>query len=479
MKAIYAIALCCGVCLSANADGLRFKTAPTRFKTVRNLKDLDKARRAESGSSLWRPVSQTDFMHDGEGWMELGTVNFKYDINGNCTEELVDEDGSLYRTINTYNEFNQPLEVLESESEDGETWENSEKTNYVYDPVIHDFFTERAGYDWSDGEWVMNYKTEANDITRNPDGNITEVVKSLPLFNELKPAYKSEWGYDADGNANEYNYYVAGQDGGWDLYDETSYRNIEWNKTNGQMTVFGDLLELTEGENQLKSAVVYYDGQPDGHYLVEYSEGLPGFFIKETTNDINEIGRTVKMETLDANGSIQFTTTEYFDEEGIITSEPTFIDVQTALMDDHGNMVEFTERGTLDGMEEIIVSTKYNYTYDANGNVAEVISEEYDYESEEYLPSERTLFGEYIDVATSGICNPGITESAAWSFNGNVVTASAQGLNGISVYSVQGTRVAHAASDGESASVSLDTLTPGIYIVRADGTGSVYRIVKR
>lgn len=469
MKKIYILALCCAVGMPAFAGAQRFKSS--RGKAAKNT-----GLRVESATPLWRPVSETDYMHDGTDWMELGAVYFKYDNRGNCTEELVDEDGSQTKTETVYNEFNYPVSEIETTSEDGGPWENASKKTYVYDSRVHGFFTERVGYDWTNGAWVKNYSWETNSITRNDDGNIIEVVKALPLASELKPAYKSVWNYGADGKANEYFYYVAEGETEWKLYDDLSYKNIVWEKTDGQLTVFGDLLDLTEGDNLLKSAVVYYNDQPDGHYLVEYSNEGRDFLIKETTNDINEIGRTISMETIDKNGSMRLTQTEYFDEEGNILADPTYISVQEALMDEHGNMIQYTEKETIDGEEEILGSTKYNYTYGSNGNPSEVVTEEYDYDTAEYFPSERIVYGDYIDVAGIGSVK---ADGAAWNFDGTTATATAAGMTGLTVYSLQGTPLARVAADGASASVSLAGLLPGIYLIHADGTASTYRAVKR
>lgn len=470
MKKFYAITLCSLVALSASADGLRFKAGHAK-------KGMKKLARTEAATPVWRPVSQTDYMHDGEDWMLLGTVNFKYDGRGNCTEELVDEDGFLSKTVTTYDEFNQPLTKLETESEDGETWTNLSKTSFVYDTKVHDFFTERMGYDW-DEDWVANYKCETNTITRNTNGNITEIVKSLPLGSELLPAYKSVWKYGTDGKANEYYYYEMGQNNEWELDDDLSYRDIKWEKTDGQMTIFGDMLDLTEGNNLMKSAVVYYGNEPDGHYIVEYSNDMKNIFIKETTNDINEIGSTILLEVIDANGSARITYTEYFDEEGNIYTEPVYIGVQEGIMDEHGNLIMFTDKETVDGVEELVEGEKYNYTYDANGNATEVTSEQYDYETEEYFPMDRIVYGEYINVASSGIQGIQIAEDTVWTVRGDEVTATANGLTGLSVYNLQGVCVKRVTTNAASATVSLADMAAGIYIVRADGTGATYRLIK-
>lgn len=147
-------------------------------------------------------------------------------------------------------------------------------------------------------------------------------------------------------------------------------------------------------------------------------------------------------------------------------------------MDSHGNMIEFTEKEISEGVEETIASTIYTYTYDENGNTAEVFSEDFDYETQKYYPMERTVFGEYVNVASgsTGVTIPG---TADWTVSGDDVTAFATGLTGLSVYTLQGTCVARATADASSATVSLSALAPGLYIVRADGTGSARRILRR
>lgn len=472
MKKIYTLVLCSAVCLSAAADGQRFKTIRGQHKA--------KAFRTESATPIWRPSSQTDFMHDGEDWMKLGEVKFKYDVRGNCTEELVDEDGWLSKATSTYDEYNYPLSILLTESEDGETWEESGKMTYEYDPVVHGFHTLRMGYTMEDGEWVMDYRCESNTITRNNDGNITEICKSLPLGGELQPALKSVWKYGPDGKANEYGYYVIGEDGTWGLYDDLSYGDITWEATDGQMTIFGDISELTRGLNLLSSAVVYYDGEADGHIFVEYPRGgdRGGFFIRETTNDVNEVGRTVLYEVFDANGSERITETEYFDEEGNILTEPVYILIAENIRDEHGNVVKTEEKETIDGVEEVVASTKYTYSYDNNGNVTESTTEEYDYETESYFPTERVVYGDYINAADNSGLETTVAK-ASWSYDGENVTASAEGLTGLTIYSLQGVELAHAQADSSVASVNISALAPGVYIVRAEGTGSVYRVVRR
>ena len=95
-------------------------------------------------------------------------------------------------------------------------------------------------------------------------------------------------------------------------------------------------------------------------------------------------------------------------------------------------------------------------------------TEQYDYETEEYYLSDRTVYGEYINVASSGIQCIQAVKDTAWTVRGDEVTATASGLKGLSVYNMQGVCVKRVAADDASASVSLTDMAAGIYIVRAN-----------
>lgn len=90
---------------------------------------------------------------------------------------------------------------------------------------------------------------------------------------------------------------------------------------------------------------------------------------------------------------------------------------------------------------------------------------------------ERIVFGDYIDAA-AGIEAVMADGSATWTVNGDAVTATAPGLTGLSVYNLQGASLMHTPAEASTATVSLETLAPGVYLIHADGAGSTYRIIK-
>lgn len=183
------------------------------------------------GSGVWRPASQTDYMYEEGEWMELGTTCFTYDAAGNplveLTQDIDDMRFKIERTFDSYGYVTSMLQTLD----EGDGWENEGKRRYVYDPVVHSYFTERMGYDWDNGQWVQNYLCERNVITRNSGGAITEIVKQLPLFNQMLDAYRSVWTYgNADATqATAFKYYVTnGEQDAWQLDNGLDYRDIVW-----------------------------------------------------------------------------------------------------------------------------------------------------------------------------------------------------------------------------------------------------------
>lgn len=406
MKKFYIIALCCAVGIAAQAGHRRFVSQRGNDKNIlaTSLK-ADKGGRlkvmAAAGSEVWRPVSQTEYMFNGVDWDEMGIVNFKYDNRGNVTEESYDEDGVTIVTVRTYDSNNMVTSLLTTAS-DGVTAENREKRTYVYDPIVTDFYTERLGYDWAGGQWTMNHYCDRNQITRDGGNNITEIVKSLLLDTEFIPAYKSEWSYDAaTGKADRFDYYAnyGGQQITWELDDELSYRDIVWERTDGQMT--GHINELLEGSNRVKQYSVYYDDVLDGHVFVEYSQDHPDdYLMKSTFADPSEVGYTQQVETTDANGSKRITDTEYFDEDGNVTTEPTYQSVEIIKIDSYGNIVSDEILEGYDGDEpELVMGEASDIKYDAKGNPTEVVVSIYDYDSGEYMPDSRIVYGEYSDVS--------------------------------------------------------------------------------
>lgn len=462
MKKLYFLSLCallsCGVC-----------DASSRFKAHSRPESVFKELAAES--KVMRPESSQEYIYDFGEWALISSTQYAYDRQGNAIEQTADEDGELFKVLSKFSEYNRPTEIL-GQIDEGSGWENSTLRTYEYDAVLHDYCIKRMGYDWEDG-WVENAFCEQNIIARDEAGNITGITKLLPMGNLFIPAYKSEWKYTS-GAATEFAYYANYGGMGmpsWQLYDGTSYKNIRWASCNGQMTG-SSFYEFVSGPNKVEYADVYYNDEIDGHFLVTYTE--TGYSLRETFSDIEKVGKKVDYTTTDDNGGFKKTTYEYFDSEGNYSSEPTYIMEQTVVVDEHGNPTEETIYETMDGLRELVQGYRAEYSYDSDGNVEESTSYYYDYDSKQYVPDSKMVYGAYHDVST------GVEEisasTVAWNRTAEMISVSGSGVCGLRIYDMQGRSLLHSA--GNPASLSLSGLPSGVYIARADGTGAILRFAK-
>lgn len=422
MKQIYtaiALVLSCGPAVFAGSHFTARKTAP--------------ALQAVKPQGLWQPLSQQEYLNiDGE-WINLGDTRFVYDERGNALETIVEDEDGWYKLGSTYNEYNQPLTVINYESTDGEGWENVAKTTYKYDPVLHSYVVERMSYDFNGHDWETNFKCEVNDVTRNSAGNITEIVKSLPLGAMMVPGYKLTWTYDeTTGKAVGMGYYLNYNDDDvleWTLNNNTDYRNIVWHRTDGQMT-YPDLSAYIEGDNMITSCDIYYNGEIDGHFYVTHGDDGT-YKAVETFLNINEIGKTVeKMYIEGSTSDYEIITSEYFDDNNMPTSSPQYIVRITYCFNDRGDIILNEKSEKYKGRpEEIVDGYEYSYTYDENGNVKEFVQSVFDYDSGEYIEDVRIIYGEYAQF--SGLEDITADEDAAveyFDLQGRRVDKPATGL---------------------------------------------------
>lgn len=458
MKKFYIIALCAATLASAVPA-----VGATRFKS----KSARKSIKREAASPNWKPSYEKLYLYEDGEWIYIGETKFEYDSKGNVAKETLDEDGWSSENLYTWNEYGQ--KVLVETFDEGEA---SSKTTYEYDPVVHDFITLRMGYDFDGSKWVENYMCESNIVTRNADGNITEIVKSLPYSSEkLVPAYRAVWGYDGGAESPaQFDYYAnySGDDpASWDLYDGCSYRNIVWESFDGQPTE-SDITEYVEGPNRIKSCVVYYDDELDGYYFAEFS-GEKDYTIRETYSDPTVTAISRVYVTTDENGSYTFEESEFFDDNGDPTEEAYYTFKMVSTCDEHGNEVSVEAYESIDGFSELVEGYKSNYTYDADGNVTMVETSYYDWDEDEYLPDMKYEYGDYVN--TSGVAGMAVSAKALRFVAGSVVLP--QGVKNATVYTLQGAKVAELKGAGAH---NLGNLAKGIYIIKAEGNVLKVRI---
>ncbi len=409
MKKFYIFTLCAlAVAGSADAAG-RFTRKSHAAKSKVTVTEKRESLRAPKGAdgAIMRPATLSEYIFIENEWQKMADVALEYDNRGNTVKETVDEEGFISIIESTYNDNDMVVLRTESGGEEGAI-EPTAKRTYVYDNIVTDYYIERMGYEWVDGNWAADYYCETNDITRNSDNNITDIVKSLPLEGQMTPAYKSEWIYDGADKPVEYNYYTynlyADEGPAWELYDATSFKEIKWENFDGQPVK--EIEELVTGANRVSQFTVYYEGEPDGFCFFEYSDKNPDdYIIKQTTNNPDETGVVIKRETIDDNGSYKISSSEYFyldaNDNPIITEEPVFTEEMTVTIDDHGNIILIESTITEGDITELVEGERYDYTYDAAGNPTEVILSFYDYDLDDYVPDMKTVYGEYNDVAAA------------------------------------------------------------------------------
>ncbi|MDE5902688.1 MAG: hypothetical protein K2H21_05665 [Muribaculaceae bacterium] len=463
----YMLAAALGVmavgCVSA-ADAVNVE----RFRANR----APKAPLRSEAAKIMRPSWERQYVNEYGEWTFMGEVQYEYDAKGNEIKSVLHEDNYVSTEISEYDEYGSRTLLVEMSGE-GESARNSSKRTYEYDAVVHDYCIRRMGYDWSGSDWLPNYFCETNEITRNADGNITEILKSIPYSGgeDMVPAYHTVWGYDeASGEADSYAYYMnmTAATPTWKLYLDTEYRDIKWDRTDGQLT--GELLYMLEGSNRLASATVYYQGEPDGYVFVTYPEdGSEGYLMLMTTNDPDEVGMSQEMKvSADADGGMTyvFTQTEYFDEEtGEISTSPSYTLREEYAFDAKGNLTrDEIYEGVADEEPVLVSGQLIENTYDADGNLTEVLMRSFQYDDDteegEYVEELRIEYGDYVDAASAGIC---VAKRDVAALHMDGLTAVAEGC-GIDVYSVDGSKVA-----GGEGAVSLKELPAGIYVVRAAG----------
>lgn len=390
MKKIYIALLFAMVCGGSAMAGSHFSAC----KSARTASRLVKAQAQAQG--FWLPQTQTEYWFIDGQWINLGTSTFTYDDRGNAILTMVENEDGIMKIETTYDDYNKPVYILTSEGAGIDRWDEVAKTTYKYDSVLHGYAIERMVYDYEGGDWISNFKCETNAITRNASGNITDIVKSLPLGADMIPGYKLSWTYDGD-KATGMAYYLnynADDVITWETYDNTDYRNIQWLKTDGQMTE-ASLYDYIEGNNVMASCDIYYKDELDGHFYVNYGDD-GSYKAVETFADINTVGLTIEKAYIDGGTDYEIITSEYFDESNVPASRVQYFNRVVFHFNDHGDIILNEVSEKYDGRpEEIIAGYEYSYTYDENGNIKEFVQSAFDYDSGEYVEEVKMIYGEY------------------------------------------------------------------------------------
>lgn len=392
---------------------------------------------------------------DGE-WVDESTYTFQYDKAGRVSCLDVDDGDAIQRTESTYDANGMLLTELNSISEDGgETFTPDSKRVQTYDTVLPKLTITKDRYQWDDdaNDWTETGDAFRREIKRDADGNVTSLTLSVPYLGEFDATQRINNTINPETKQPEtFKFEELQEDGSW----KTSQylRNLVWEKTNGQLVDQFD--NWREYGNLIKTATISEVDETTGETVdfgqvsvtynpTPFADGsLIGF--REEINYTDRLSRSVtSLYYHDDYGSH---TSYYYDLEdvngdGVLTDdEKTYEEGSIVSVDEHGNITK--EEGFMlgdDGTTEQSYGTKYEYTYDpAHGDaVKELIINEYDYDTNGYVPTMKVVTESFTDTTTAI----------------NSVTGDNRADSPAAVYNMQG--------------MKLNRMGKGINILRRDG----------
>ena len=388
-------------------------TAKAKASTLYDLWNAkpQKPKHAAEKKNAYLPKQQTEYMYmDGE-WLELGTYSFTYDEKGR--EACIDNnDGeTITRTEKTWTDDGQLATQTESTSEDGgTTFTPTAKRVQTYDRILPQLTLTKDKYEWDDtaGDWITNYDSFHRTIVRDADQNVTSLTLAVPYEGRFDDTQRITNTFSQQTKqAETFMFEELEYDGSWSR--KQYLRNLVWDKTNGQLVDQYDSW-MTYGNYLLSGSIA--DNDPDTGELTDFGKidiaYLDGNGYVETINYTDVLSKSVTRYHETDNGGYTYEYKYYEDMNGDGVLDDTDIADQskeTASYDEYGNIVSTEEYGMNEdtGELELNGATRYDYTYDTEHDnaVAEMVVNEYDYDSKEYVPTMKIVTTEYTQTATA------------------------------------------------------------------------------
>lgn len=276
-----ALIMAAGLSLQAEAADITIKnpylkqfngSVPTMPK---GFKMLPEAYDSKNAKEHWKPGCAIYSTFNGITWREKGKYTFTYDGEGHTLTELqenLDKNDSgivnfaLY--TNRYDEMGRlmssTLEVGDSQSE----MEPYQRTSVKYDPVLPYVVTEQISETYIGSEWLFNEQTYRRNITRNDNGDITDMIASTWYDDDFLEVEHFHASYDGRRPTDLAVRYINMDDNGnfyWE--DGEIYADCDWYEYDGQLISLND---ISTGTNKLKSAVLSGAGLKNAAISIEY-----------------------------------------------------------------------------------------------------------------------------------------------------------------------------------------------------------------
>ncbi|MDE7412371.1 MAG: hypothetical protein K2N05_01090 [Muribaculaceae bacterium] len=419
MKKIYALLLCSllgGNILLASPSFKSLMKGNPKNTPRKAISDREKfSSRSSRAAEIWRAKTQKSFGWNGTRWELEETYKTDYDSNGLKTAQTVtDIEGFTTKETYTYNENGmlQTRFAEVAESPNG-VFSNSSKLSREYDTVLTSFITVNNQELWTGEAWVPS-NNYTQTITRNEQGNITAMERSVYYMGIMDPVYRLKIEYGADGKASrmeesELTYDYASEEYEWVV--STVIEDIIWEETNGQIVNISELNDLFEGDNRIKSATVTVEDMTASLNVEyegpEYTATLAFFDEEEGMNVESSISLSYLDSATDPDsnhwtiGREYLTTTRF-----MMTSLPIYEEnVRETYVYDNNDLIilEKVEIGNGEDWEiEDMVTGNVKYDeekgYPLSWTVAAL-----DYESGQVVNSFRALYSDYEDVSVAGV----------------------------------------------------------------------------
>lgn len=226
--------VCCAICCNGMMSATTADARAVRSDAVRTLSQMltqnrqEKNRRAASSAkALPGRILKYDWQNGS--WGAATVIMRDYTPEGRLSRESeTDAAGTVIReTVYTYDTDGN------IKAEEESLWNDSRqmlmpatRTRYEYDTVVKDFCIKKVTETYNGAGWVAG-TSEGCRVTRNGQGNVTEVVYS----EDGKESEKLTMEYGADGKANRITGYEY--EAGWKL--ASKYYDITWKETDGQL----------------------------------------------------------------------------------------------------------------------------------------------------------------------------------------------------------------------------------------------------
>lgn len=460
MKKIYTLAMA-SLLISETAVAQRqfeHKQIPLKSKAVKcdskqNLKEAFKRLKQKKAAALMLPSKEQSYFYDGTEWLEDALYTFKYDNNGNITEQVVDDGVSKTKTINEYNGFGNMVRELTMVAEGSSAYTNTSKLETDYDNIVTDFTTKSTDYLWNSNDWIVNGtqgKTWKKNITRDKDSKVNKLTISTLYQNQYSVLQRTTLNYNKDtGKADSWKleelYYDGVSESMTEIY---TLSNMKWKTTDHQILTI-DLEQFFTGNNKLEYAEVYEPGAGlVGTISASYKDN--GDYSYQFYYNGNADADVYEMIHTDDKGSYKELMKYYIDEDKnqiLDENEMQSVQCMEVVMDDHGRVIsEVLQEG-----KEVLDGMKYEYKYD-NGTdyPSEQIFLMWNPETSTFKPFIKIVASEFKDVTTS-IDNVQVQVNS---------TESA-------VYNTMGVKVGS----------SLEELPNGLYIVKKNG--KTFKVLKK